>query len=746
MKSIHNYRVPKPICWIALILFCSTAAFASFAGDVRGVVRDPQEAPVAGATVTLRSRTSYFVRTAQTSGVGEFVFRAVPLGEYTLSVEQKGFSRLERSVIVVSDNAPMIEFDLKIAPITQQVEVELSPDRLISDPPRPTTLVSRDEIEHMPGADRTNSLAFITNNVPGAYMTHNQLHVRGGHQVTWLIDGVPVPNTNIADTVGAQFDPKDMDYVEVQRGGYSAENGDRTYAVFNVVPRSGFERNREGEIVASFGNFRQGAAQVNFGDHTKRFAYYLSLSGNRSDYGLETPTADVINDAENGFGGFGSFLYHPSTNDELRLVTALRRDIFRVPNDREAQDLGVRDVERERDGFFNFSWVHTFGTSVVFTGSPFYHYNRADFIGGPNDMPVSARSERTSEYAGGQAVLSLLTERHNAKIGYYGFFQRDRTLFAVTGIDELTGPVNLTRADRPSGGLQAAFAEDQFKPVSWLTLTGGVRFTHFHGSITENSTSPRVGFAVRVPRANVVLHGFYGRYYQAPPLTTVSGPLLEYVIDQGFGIIPLRGERDEEYQLGISVPVKGWVVASDYFQTMVRNFFDHNALGNSNIFFPLTIERARIRGFEVTVKSPLVLGRARISFVYSNQIAEGKGAVSGGLTDFEQPEGGYFFLDHDQRNTFNVNFTTDLGFKAYLSASVRYGSGFLDGEGPNHLPGHTLLDLSFGRRFGDKWTISVQAVNVANSRFLLDNSETFGGTHFVEPRQIYIQVRRRFHF
>jgi hypothetical protein len=43
-------------------------------------------------------------------------------------------------------------------------------------------------------------------------------------------------NTNIACNVGAQIDPKDIDYLETQRGGYSAENGDRTYGVFNVVP------------------------------------------------------------------------------------------------------------------------------------------------------------------------------------------------------------------------------------------------------------------------------------------------------------------------------------------------------------------------------------------------------------------------------------------------------------------------------------------------------------------------------
>jgi hypothetical protein len=38
------------------------------------------------------------------------------------------------------------------------------------------------------------------------------------------------------------------------------------------------------------------------------------------------------------------------------------------------------------------------------------------------------------------------------------------------------------------------------------------------------------------------------------------------------------------------------------------------------------------------------------------------------------------------------------------------------------------------------------ALNLANRRFLLDNSQTFGGTHYAEPRQIRAQVRYRFHF
>ena len=38
------------------------------------------------------------------------------------------------------------------------------------------------------------------------------------------------------------------------------------------------------------------------------------------------------------------------------------------------------------------------------------------------------------------------------------------------------------------------------------------------------------------------------------------------------------------------------------------------------------------------------------------------------------------------------------------------------------------------------------ALNVANRRFLLDNSPTFGGTHFADTRQLFVQLRYGFHY
>jgi outer membrane cobalamin receptor len=727
-----------------LLLYSFAMAGASVPGDVRGVVRDPQQRLIKDARVTLRARASEFSLSAVTDDDGAFFFRAVPVGEYQVTVEAAGFRKVEQPLTVVSGSAPVLQFELEVAALSQSVDIVAKPELIGSDSPTPTTLVSRADIEKTPGASRSNSLSMITNYTPGAYVTHDQLHIRGGHQVTWLLDGVPVANTNIASNVGPQFDPKDIDYLETQRGSYSAEYGDRSYAVFNIVPRTGFERNREGELILSYGGFHQTNDQINVGSHTSRFAYYASVNGNFSKFGLATPTAEVLHDAAHGIGGFVSLIYNATVRDQLRMVAAVRSDRYQVPNDRNAQAAGIRDDERERDAFINLSWVKTLGSDRLLTISPFYHFNRADFIGGRSDTPLIPNEERSSQYAGAQIVFGALTRQHNAKAGVYAFFQRDNAFFGLEATDG--SRLNLQQREKPTGSLEALFLEDQYKATSWLTLTGGIRLTHFSGLLSENAASPRVGAAVRVPRLNWTLHGFYGRYYQAPPLSTVSGPLADLAVSEGFGFLPLHGERDEEYQFGLTAPIKGWVIDTDYFHTAARNFFDHNSIGESNIFFPLTIESVRIRGWELTVRSPRALNRGQVYVTYSHQRIEGHGGVTGGLTNFAPPADGSFFLDHDQRHTLNFGGDVSLPARSYVAASVHYGSGFTDGEGPQHLPGHTTFDLSGGKSFGEKWSVAVNALNVANNRYLLDNSQTFGGAHFVDPRQVYIELRYRFHY
>jgi hypothetical protein len=753
------------ISYLGGLVLLATSASATIFGSVRGIIHDPQHRPIQGAMVMLKAKSSEWSKSANTDANGNFEFNAVPVGEYSVIVANPGFVQAAQEVMVASGTEPVVHLQLRVAVANETVNVSAQPAVAPTDSVTPTTTVSRADIQRTPGAVRTNSLAMITDYVPGAYLTHDQLHIRGGHQTSWLIDGVPVPNTNIASNLGAQFDPKDIDYLEIQRGSYSAAYGDRTYGVFNIAPRTGFERNNEAELMLSAGNFYQTNDQFNFGSHTERFAYYASVNGNRSNLGIETPAQQVVHDAENGYGGFGSLIFNVNPSNQLRLVTALRKDYYQIPYDPNPNDienapiaangfvaqyptLGLRDSDSESDAIVNFSWVHTFNSQLLLTVSPFFHYNRADYSSSPQDYPVATTQNRGSTYGGGQVSFAANMAKNNLQLGLYSFYQQDNELFGAAFNDGSGAP--FTDVEHPSGDLEAFFIDDKFTPFSWLTLTAGMRPTRFSGGVSESAISPRFGASAVVPRLHWVFRAFYGHYYQAPPLITASGPLLIFAQASNLGFIPLHGERDEEHQFGVTIPYRGWTLDVDNFRTNVVNFFDHNNIGESNLFFPITIAQALIRGWELTLRSPHIAHRGQIHLAYSNQIAEGGGAITGGLTDFSFPAG-LTPLDHDQRNTLNVGGDVNLPWHSYASTNVYYGSGFSNAfpgqpYPGNYLPQHTTFDLSLGKDFGERYSISLNGLNVANRRVELDNSVTFGGFHWNNPREIYAEFRYHFHY
>jgi hypothetical protein len=768
---------------LAVFLFCGTLLHATIFGKIQGVVHDPQHRPVFGASVKLAAITSDWSQTTQTDDHGEFSFTSVPVGDYKITVTQAKFQTAEQTVTVASGSSPILHFQLVIATLNQTTVVVSDAAVANVQSVTPTTTLGRLDISQTPGADRTNSMAMITDYVPAAYMTHDMLHMRGGHQVSWLVDGVPIPNTNIGTNLGPQIDPKDIDYLEVQRGSYDAGYGDRTYGIFNIVPRTGFERDNEAELVTTFGNWFQTNDQLNFGGHTQRFAYYASLNGNRSNYGLQPPIGQVFHDAENGYGGFASLLFNPDPKNQFRLVASLRQDYYQIPYDPdpnsignqqliaagEAPSNGLRDSEREPDGYVTFSWIHTFNPNLLTTVSPFYHYNKASYIGSPNDVPVITDVDQTANYGGLQATMDATVRKNNFQVGVYGFAQHQSNFFNNV-FTECTPPNNPScqnfgpSSAAVTGGLAEVFVSDRFQVTSWLTIIAGLRQSHFDSpsvgvqpEVVENATDPRIGIAVKIPRLNWVFRAFYGDFYQAPPLLTATGPLSDLANANNLAFGPLRGERDEEHQFGVTIPYRGWALDADTFQTRAKNWLDHSNIGGSNLFWPLTWDGALIQGWELTLRSPRLWNRGQAHLAYSNQIAQARGPFTGGLICGNPPAPGceppstYAPVDHDQRNTLNVGFNATLPWHSFASTNVYYGSGFTNGiqdaQYPgNYLPQHTTFDISLGKSFGEKYTVGLTVLNVANRRVLLDNSLTFGGFHYNDPREIYVEFKWRFHY
>jgi hypothetical protein len=598
------------------------------------------------------------------------------------------------------------------------------------------------------------------------------LHMRGGHQTSWQIDGIAIPNTKIASNVGPQIDPKDIDALETQRGSYAAEVGDRTYGVFNVLPRNGFEDSRDGELIFSAGSFYSGETQISLGNHSSKTAWYTSLAGSRSNYGLATPVAAMYHDATNSESGFVSLIRNQTPKDQLRLNAQYRQDYFDVPYDPNPNNYectsdyycsyGLRDAQTERDSFVIANWVHTISPKALFSFAPFYHLNQADYNSLPTDLPASTTWHQTSNYVGGQGDAHLDAGPNSFSSGFYTFYQQENDLFGV--VVNSKPPVIYPNQPASAGAALVEFyLSDHLRLGQYITLLGGERFSVYIGGYSESATYPRIGATVEIPRIRWVLRGFYGHFFQPAPLLTVSSSVLNYAGSLPSGenaFTPLPSERDEEHQFGIFIPYRGWSLDIDTFKNRVNNFLDHSNLGESNMYFPIAVDGALIRAWEMSLRSPELAHAGQFHLTYSNQIAQQRGNIIGGFvcgipTDPACDLGpSYIALDHDQRDTLNTGFTANLPLHSWFSTNVYYGSGFTNGlananEGPYngpYLPVHTTFDASAGHNIGARLKLSVTALNVTNHRVLQDNSITIGGFHYNDPRMFSAELRYRFHY
>jgi hypothetical protein len=749
---LPNQPVPFGVVAVIVLLMLALSArvWGAAYGGVSGTVRDENGRPVAGAEVVLESAAHTSMR-RQTDSIGRFYFPNVAIGGYTLRVSHRDFTARSLPVTVKAGYSPFP--DIALMHPSELAEVTVTAQRLPVVPTvTPVVIVSQQDIESTPGASNVNSLAMITDYVPGAYQAHDMLHMRGGHQTDWQIDGVEIPNTNIAENLGPQVNPLDVQTLGAERGGYLADEGDRTYGIFNVIPKSGFGSNNQATLDVTAGNFGQTNNYLSVASHTSDFAYYVSAAYNRSDLGLQTPVSEVIHDQTQGYGFFTNLQYQPSEQDAVSFVAQLRQDQYQIPDciaplADDPNCVGqFGDTQKEADNFALLSWAHTFTNELVLTSSLFYHFERGDYDGGADDYPTITTYHHSSQYQGGKVELRMGFSRNHLDVGLFGFAQQDQAHFNLAFSDQGSAP--LAEAQSPTGGLLAAWVQDTFEAAHWLSLSAGVRQTYFQGNITENATDPRLGATVLLPRLDWVLSAFWGKYYQAPPLETLSGPLVQYATQSDTAFLPLHGERNTERQFGLTIPVSGWTIEAVYFVNESTNFLDHNPLGESDIFLPITDQGALIRARELTVRSPASWPYGQLHLAYSNQTADCFGPITGGLV-VPGTECGFppIALDHDQRNTLNLGYSADLPARFFVGSNLSVNSGLANGfPGPSHLPSYTLLDLTVGRHINRDLSVSLTALNVTNRHLLTDNSLTFGGVHWNDPLQIYAELRYQFHY
>src|SRR5262245_60883482 len=109
------------VCLISLATFGQTTTEM---GQVRGVVKDPAQAAVSNAQVTLTDQRTKGTTTAATDNQGSYVFPSLQPGTYVVEVERQGFKNKVSSPLQVSAGGT-VRFDvsLELAAIGQSVTV-----------------------------------------------------------------------------------------------------------------------------------------------------------------------------------------------------------------------------------------------------------------------------------------------------------------------------------------------------------------------------------------------------------------------------------------------------------------------------------------------------------------------------------------------------------------------------------------------------------------------------------------------
>jgi hypothetical protein len=107
-----------------LFLLAGVSPAQQGTGGIFGTVTDPSGAPIVGAPVSATNVDTNVTTNAVTGERGEYIFPRLPVGDYTVSAEQKGFKTLRHSGVVLQvDQRAEVNLQLPLGDTGEKVEV-----------------------------------------------------------------------------------------------------------------------------------------------------------------------------------------------------------------------------------------------------------------------------------------------------------------------------------------------------------------------------------------------------------------------------------------------------------------------------------------------------------------------------------------------------------------------------------------------------------------------------------------------
>jgi hypothetical protein len=111
--------------WACLfVLLAGGRSFAGVTASISGTVKDLSGAAIPGATVTATNTGTGILQTVTSNGQGFYSFQSLPLGNYTITVEQKGFKEYQQTGLSLDVNeARTVDAKLDVGQVSEKIEV-----------------------------------------------------------------------------------------------------------------------------------------------------------------------------------------------------------------------------------------------------------------------------------------------------------------------------------------------------------------------------------------------------------------------------------------------------------------------------------------------------------------------------------------------------------------------------------------------------------------------------------------------
>jgi len=165
------------------------AQAASSTGSLSGTVADANGGVIPGATVVIKNAATGVELTTVTNSVGAYVFPALAIGSYTVTISLQGFkTAVVTGVRLLAGTPANLRTTLEIGALTETVEVRGGTELVRMETPTVSSTVTSEFIRSLPRQDR-NALNFLTF-LPG-------VETQGGARGS-TVSGLPQNTINIS--------------------------------------------------------------------------------------------------------------------------------------------------------------------------------------------------------------------------------------------------------------------------------------------------------------------------------------------------------------------------------------------------------------------------------------------------------------------------------------------------------------------------------------------------------------------